>query len=301
MQLKKTLRHPIQSGKRFLTRLVFKFFGMKCIPDSLALKILYKYRMHKKLNFKNPQTFNEKLNWMKLHYRKPEFTDMVNKAKAKNIAASKIGDKHTIKTLALYDKWEDIDFETLPNSFVLKTTHSSGVVFVVRDKSTYDFKIAKKKIKRSLRRNYFYQSREWPYKNCERKIIVEEYMADAKEKNLPVYKFFCFSGKPFIVQTIKNDKTSYETIDYFDMNWTRLELKQNFENSENPLEKPVNFEEMKEIAATLSEGFPFIRVDLYSINGVVYFSEYTFFSDTGFAKFTPDKWDLILGEKIILN
>ena len=142
-------------------------------------------------------------------------------------------------------------------------------------------------------------AREWPYKNVPRRIIAEEYKED-EFGELRDYKFFCFNGEPYLVQTIKNDKTSYETIDYFDMDWKLLKIKQNFENSDVPLDKPANFEEMKALASKLSKGFPFVRVDLYSVDNKIYFSEFTFFSDAAYQRFYPDEWDLILGEKIIL-
>lgn len=256
--------------------------------------------MKRKLNLKNPKTFNEKLNWIKLYYRKPIMTTMVDKYEVKKYVSDIIGEEYVIPSIAIYNKWKDIDFDSLKAPFVLKTTHSSGVIKIVKDKDNFDIKETKKKFNKSLRQNYFYSCREWPYKNVKPRIIVEQFVKDDKEDNLPVYKFFCFNGEPYLVQTIKNDKTTYETIDYFDMSWKRLELKQNFENSEVPLDKPVNFEEMKEIAKKLSKGFPFVRVDLYSVNNKVYFSEFTFFSDAGYQRFYPDEWDLILGEKIVL-
>ena len=289
-----------KSLKRFLKMIVSRILASRLFSDKFAIKTKYRLEMKKKLNLKNPQTFNEKLNWIKLYYRKPIMTTMVDKYDVKKYVSDIIGPEYVIPSIAIYDKWDDIDFDSLKAPFVLKTTHSSGVIAVVKDKESFDFETTKKKFNKSLKQNYFYSCREWPYKNVKPRIIVEQFVKDSKEDNLPVYKFFCFNGEPYLVQTIKNDKTSYETIDYFDMDWKFLELKQNFENSEVPLTKPSNFEEMKELAAKLSKGFPFVRVDLYSVDGKVYFSEFTFFSDAGYQRFYPDEWDLKLGEKIVL-
>ena len=289
-----------KSLKRFLKRVISSVLSWRIFSDKTAIKIKYRLEMKKKLNLKEPKTFNEKLNWIKLYLRKPVMTTMVDKYEVKKYVSDIIGSEYVIPSIAIYDKWDDIDFDSLKAPFVLKATHSSGVIAVVKDKESFDFETTKKKFNKSLKQNYFYSCREWPYKNVKPRIIVEKFVKDSKEDNLPVYKFFCFNGEPYLVQTIKNDKTSYETIDYFDMDWKFLNLKQNFENSEVPLSKPSNFEEMKELAAKLSKGFPFVRVDLYSVDGRIYFSEFTFFSDAGYQRFYPDEWDLILGEKIVL-
>lgn len=289
-----------KSFKRFMRMVASKVLSWRIFPDKLAIKLKYRFEMKRKLNLKDPKTFNEKLNWIKLYRRKPIMTTMADKYEVKKYVSDIIGPEYVIPSIAIYDKWDDIDFDSLKAPYVLKTTHSSGVIKIVRSKEDLNDKETKKKFNKSLKHNYFYSCREWPYKNIKPRIIVEQFVKDDKEDNLPVYKFFCFNGKPYLVQTIKNDKTSYETIDYFDMDWKFLELKQNFENSEVPLTKPSNFEEMKELAAKLSKGFPFVRVDLYSVSGRIYFSEFTFFSDAGYQRFYPDEWDLKLGEMIEL-
>lgn len=300
MTLKKVLRNPVSSFRRFFRRSYLRFLSFRCFSDKTSIKLKYRFIFRKKLDLSNPITFNEKLNWLKLYYRNDVLTKMVDKYEVKKIVSDLIGKEYVIPCLGIFDSWEEIDFNAFEAPFVIKTTHSSGVVFVIRDKAKANWKEIEKVIKKSLKRNYFYRQREWPYKNVRPRIIIEKMIKDSKEQNLPVFKFFCFSGQPFLVQTIKNDKTSYETIDYFDMNWNRLDLKQNFENSDLPLDRPLNFDKMKEIVKKLSGNHPFIRVDLYSVNGAIFFSEFTFFSDAGFTKFYPDKWDIILGEKIIL-
>lgn len=301
MQKNNNTKKHKKSLKRYIIRKVSKILSWRIFSDKFSIKVKYFLLMKKRLNLKNPKTFNEKLNWIKLYYRKDIMTTMVDKELVKPYVSKLIGPEFVIPLIASYDTWNEIDFDKLTPPFVIKTTHSSGDVFVVRDYKTFDFEKARERINESLKKNYFYGNREWPYKNVKPRIIVEEYVEDSIEPNLPVFKFFCFNGEPFLVQTIKNDKTADETIDYFDMNWKLLELTQNFNNSEKPLGKPANFEEMKVIAAKLSKGFPFVRVDLYSVNSKVYFSEFTFFSDAAYQKFHPEKWDLELGEKINLN
>lgn len=265
------------------------------LPDKPFLILCYAARVGKKLDLTNPYTFNEKIQWLKLYDRKPEYTQMVDKYEVKRLVADAIAEDFVIPTLGIWDNFDDIDFDALPNQFVLKCTHDCGGLVICRDKKTLDVKAARKKIERSLKRNYYYNCREWPYKNVPPRIIAEQYMQDGDNANLPVYKIFNFSGEPRIIQVVQDDKTPHETIDYFDTQWQLLEMRQNFPNSNVPMPRPKQLDEMLEIARKLSIGFPFIRTDIYEINGKLYFSEYTFYSDAGFAKFTPDCWDEILG------
>lgn len=265
------------------------------LPDAAYLKLKYRIRTGKKLDLKDPGTFNEKLQWLKLHDRKPEYTTMVDKAAVKDYVAEQIGREYLIPTLGVWEHFDDIDFDTLPNQFVLKCTHDSGGLVICRDKEKLDREAAKKKIEKSLKTNYFYRSREWPYKDVQPRILAEAYMEDRQHRDLPVYKFFCFHGQPRIIQVIQNDKQANETIDYFDPQWNRLELRQNYPNSPVPMEKPEKLTDMLRIVSKLAGDKPFLRVDLYLVNGDLYFSEYTFYSDAGFSTFHPESWDEILG------
>lgn len=270
------------------------------VPDKAFLKMRYRMLFSKKLNLHNPTTFNEKLQWLKLYNRQPNHINMVDKYNVKSLVSKIIGDEYIIPTIAVYDKVEDIDFASLPNKFVLKCTHDSGSTIVCKDKSKFDIEKAKNILNKKLKRNFFYFGREWPYKNVKPRIIAEEFVKDGDNENLPVYKFLCFDGEPKIIQTIQNDKQPNESIDYFDTEWNLLELRQNFPNSEKPFDKPKQLSEMLEIARKLSAGHIFVRVDLYVINEKIKFSEFTFFSDCGFAAFYPEKWDFVLGEWIKL-
>ena len=257
--------------------------------------------MGRNLDLKNPKTFTEKLQWLKLYDRKPEYTSMVDKYAVKKLVADKIGSEHVIPLLGVWDNFDDIDFDSLPDKFVLKCTHNSGGGLVIcRDKSSLNITRIRDKFTKCLKENYFWGKREWPYKDVPPRIIAEEYMQDGDTLNLPVYKIFTFNGVPKLFQVIQDDKTSSETIDYFDTDWNRLNLRQNFPNSKNPLPKPEHLNEMLELSAKLSEGIPHVRTDLYSINGRIYFSEYTFFSDAGLVGFTPPEWDEILGSWLTL-
>ena len=272
------------------------------IPDKWYIKICYRAHIGKRLNLDNPQTFNEKLQWLKLYNRKPEYSLLVDKYEVKKYVADKVGEEYVIPTLGVWKTFDEIDFDKLPEQFVLKCTHDSGGLIICRDKSQLDLIKAKEKITKSLKRNYYLTEREWFYKNVEPRIIAEQYMEDESSRELEddkkilnVYKIFCFSGEPKLFQVIQNDKSEFETIDYFDTAWNKLKLRQNFPNSETPLPKPERLDEMVEVASKLSREIAFVRVDLYEINKKVYFSEMTFFSDAGFAKFEPEEWDEKLG------
>ena len=272
-----------------------------CLNDEQYLKALYYGTFGKKLDLKNPKTFNEKLQWLKLYDRSSLHTKLVDKYEVKDYVSSLIGNEYIIPTLGVWNNFDEIDFGLLPDQFVLKCTHDSGGLVICHDKSRLDVNKTRRKFERNLKRNYYWSGREWPYKNVKPRIIAEKYMEDESSANLPVYKIFNFMGRPELIQSIQDDKTINETIDYFDINWNHLNLKQNFPNSKQPLKKPKKLKEMLRLAQVLSEGFPFVRTDFYSINDDIFFSEYTFYSDSGLAKFNPEKWDEKLGEMIKLS
>ena len=297
--LKRKLKTMFTTKRSVMKWLVKRKF-FRFVPDKLALKIIYKNYFYKKLNLKNPKTFNEKLQWLKLYNRNPLYTTLVDKYAVKEYVANIIGEEHIIPTLGVWDKFDDIDFDALPDQFVLKCTHSSGDLVICKDKTTFDKAAAKKKLESFLKKDFYKIVREWPYKNVPRRIIAEKYMSDGINDMLVVYKVFNFNGEPKIIQTIQGDKTKQESIDYFDTEWNLLELKQNFPNSTVHMGKPICLNEILNFAAKCSVGFPFLRTDWYEINGKVYFSEFTFFSDSGLGTFHPESWNEILGEWITL-
>lgn len=283
------------------------------LSDKIYLNLIYHHCYGKWINWENPQTFNEKLQWLKIYNRKPEYVIMADKIKAKDWVAQCIGEEYIIPTLGVWNNPDEINFEKLPEKFVLKCNHNSGMgMYICRDKSRMDIKNVKANLKKGLKENYFLSGREWPYKNISRKIIAEMYMEErgdnpqlrTKDTNhdLSDYKFYCFNGEPKYCQVIRNRSTK-ETIDFYDMNWVH----QNFvgltpfiENGKCPVEKPKKIEKMKEICRILSKSIPFVRIDLYVINGRIYFGEITFFPASGFGYFTPNKWAEIMGKLISL-
>lgn len=270
------------------------------LSDEVFLKKMFKIKLGYELNLVNPQTFNEKMQFLKLYNRQPIYTTMADKHAVKEYVTSKVGEEYIAKEFGCWSNVDEIDFDKLPNKFVLKTTHGCGGIKFLDKEKGFSKEELRNFFERGLKLNYYLTCREWPYKDIKPQIIAEEFLKDEKYDVLPVYKLFCFNGEPFIAQIIQNDKQSNETVDYVDMNWNFLKLKQDFPNSKKSMRipKPEHFEEMKEIARNLSKDIPFVRCDLYVVNGKIYFSEFTFFSDAGFEKFHPKEWDLILGNKI---
>ena len=276
----------------------FMFF----LDDKKYLKIKYYLKMKKKLNLENPQTFNEKLQWLKLYDRNPEYTKMVDKNEAKKYVSKIIGEEYIIPTLGLYNNFDEINFEKLPNQFVIKCTHDSGGNIICKDKEKLNMKVAKKKIEKCLKQNYYNLGREWPYKNVKPRIIIEKYMATEKQPELIDYKFFCFNGEPkfiYVSEGLSNHKTA--KISFVDMDYKKTEFyRKDYRAFDKLPSKPKNFEKMKELAKKLSKNIPFVRVDFYEIENKVFFSELTFYPCAGYVPFEPEKYDEILGDMLEL-
>ncbi len=271
------------------------------ISDKRLLKILYKNRIGKKLDLKNPNTFNEKLQWLKLYDRNPDYTKMVDKYEAKKYISNLIGEEYIIPTLGVYNNFDEIDFDKLPNEFVMKCTHDSGGNIICKDKTKLDFKVVREKIERCLKRNYYNVGREWPYKNVKPRIIVEKYMEDKAQEELKDYKFMSFNGK-VKCSFVCSDRYGEDglKVDFYDLEWNKMPFQRHYPNSKENIQKPKNYELMIQLAEKLSNGIPFVRVDFYEINGKVYFGELTFFPGSGFEEFTPEKYDRILGDMLEL-
>lgn len=299
-KLKKFFHYLIHDRDKIKVFLLHKFSYL--YSDEQFLRKLYRLRIGEELNLENPQTFCEKLQWLKLYNRKPEYTQMVDKVGAKEYVANIIGEEHIIPTLGVWDRAEDIDWDSLPNQFVLKCTHDSGGLVICKDKSTLDIKKAVRKLKKSMKRNYFYGNREWPYKNVPRRIIAEQYMEIRGQKDLPDYKFFCFDGEPKYCQVIR-DRNTKETIDFYDMEWNHMPfvgLNPIAINGETPVAKPLCIENMICICKKLSKNIPFSRIDLYVIDDKEYFGEITFFPASGIGWFRPEEWNYTFGSWIKL-
>ena len=229
---------------------------------------------------------------------------MADKVEAKHWVAEKIGEEHIIPTLAVYKRVEDIDFDALPDRFVIKCNHNSGTgMYICHDKSKMDRKAVIRGLRKGLRENFFNPGREWPYKNVPRRIIVEQYMEDTNSPNdLKDYKFFCFDGKvkALFIASDRMTEGAETKFDFFDSEFNHLPIKNGHPNSTNPITKPQSFDLMKQLASKLSRGIPHVRVDFYEVNGKVYFGEMTFFHWGGQVPFEPEEWDYKFGEWIHL-
>jgi len=291
----------IKLFKRVMSKLLrSKFFFF--VPDKIYISILFYLETGKKADFKNPVTFNQKLQWLKINNRNPYYTDMSDKIKAKEIVKNLIGDEYIIKNIGIFDSVNEINISKLPYKFVIKTNHSSGSSLVV-DKNKDNFENILKHIKKDLKRNYFYVWREWPYKDIKPKILIEEYITDESSYELKDYKFFCFNGEPLYLY-IASDRFSNSSkihFDFFDIDFNRLNIKNKYENSKKDFIKPENYDKMVDICRVLSKNIPHVRIDLYNKNGQIYFGEFTFYHFSGMVNFEPDEWDYLLGDKIDIS
>lgn len=286
---------------KFIQTIVYKLGitgHIKIMSDENYLKMMYFCKFGKKLNLVNPKGFNEKLQWLKLYDHKSEYTNLVDKYEAKRAVANCIEEEYIIPTLGVWNSFDEIEFDSLPDQFVLKCTHDSGGLVVCHDKNKLDVKTARKKIETSLKKNYYYSGREWPYKNVPHRVIAEQYMAD----DLRDYKLFCFDGVPrmTLVCSGRFTKNGLKE-DFYDEVWNHLNVQRpTHGNAILPIQRPKQYELMKKLAAKLSEKMPFARIDFYEINEKVYFGEITFYPASGFEGFKPEEWDLKLGEWIKL-
>lgn len=264
-------------------------------PDDKFLETKFWLRTGKKLDFKKPMTFNEKLQWLKLYDRNPEYTQLVDKLEVRKYIEKTIGKEYLIPLLGEWDKFEDIDFNLLPDQFVLKCTHDSGGLIVCENKGALNLKRAKKKINRSLKRNFYYHGREWPYKNVKPRIICEKFMVDESGIELKDYKIFCFLGEPKIIQVDYNRFEGHKR-NLYDVDWNYVSS--SIKHPTDParlIEKPEKLEEMLQLARMLSKEYYHVRVDFYSIKDKIYFGEMTFYHGSGYEKFEPEEFGYKMG------
>lgn len=266
------------------------------MDDRTFIKWEYFSGMRKFPNLEDPKTYNEKLQWLKLNDIHPEYGRLVDKYEAKEYVKEIIGEEYVIPTLGIWNSFDEIDFGVLPNQFVLKTTHDSGGVVVCPDKSKFDKAAARKKLERSLKHNYFFEHREYPYKNVPPRIIAEKFMVDESGTELKDYKFFCFDGKCKMLFVATDRNIGDVKFDFFDEKFNHLPFVQGHPWAEKKIKKPAGFDKMIELSEILSKGFPHVRVDLYDINGQIYFGELTFFHFSGNVPFEPEEWDYKVGE-----
>ena len=280
------------------------------MSDEAYLKMVYKGLSGKKLHLDNPKLFTEKLQWLKLHDRKQQYIQMVDKVLVKEYVANIIGSEYIIPTYGAWESFDDIDFDSLPDQFVLKCNHDSGSIIKCENKHEFNIDEARKKITRHIQKDSYYWGREWPYRYVKRKILAEAYMQNKEggQPDLTDYKFYCFNGLPVFCQVITG-RSQKETIDFYDMEWNHqpfvglqaYDNAQVIENSETEIKKPEGYEKMAEMATAISTDTAFCRVDFYDIDGLIYFGEITFFPFAGFGYFVPDEWDEKLGDLLCLH
>lgn len=275
-------------------------YSLRFLPDKIYIKLYYFCRFGCLCNLKNPKTYNEKLNWLKLYDRNSNYIKMVDKYEAKEYVAEIIGNEYIIPTLGVWNQFDDIDFSLLPDKFVLKCTHDSEGLVIVKDKSKLDKVAARNKIDLALKCKFYYIGREWIYKNIVPRIIAEEYMEDHLDGELRDYKIFCFNGKPKAVLIVSGRGSGETKCDVYDLDFNHLDLILHYPNSSSSLRKPVTFEKMIELSEILSKDLSHVRVDFYEVDGKLYFGELTFYSGSGFALFSPKRWDKVFGDWIEL-
>lgn len=293
--LKAGIRYIMDSDYRFLNNA-----GMglhRNMPDQLYLQRMYRACLGKELNLENPKMLNEKLQWIKLYDRKPAYTMMADKYAVRAYIAEKLGEEYLIPLLGVWDDPEEIDFNTLPDQFVLKCNHNSSKgMCICKDKSKLDVKRVKKELKKGLQQDYYLTGREWPYKDIKRRIVAEQYM-QCDTEDLPDYKIHCFNGKPKLVLVCRDRfKATGLTEDFYTENWEHLPIKRpNVANALEQIPKPEQLEQMLRMAKILANNIPFVRVDFYEISGKIYFGEITFFPASGLVSFEPEEWDETFG------
>lgn len=274
---------------------------LRFIPDKPYLKICYRLKHHKKLNIKNPQTFNEKLQWLKLYDRKTEYTVMADKYRVREYVGNICSGK--VKMIPLvggpWNSADEIDIDKLPEQFVLKCNHDSGSVIICRNKEEFDWEAAKKKLNDCMKHNYWYLGREWVYKDIKPCIIAEKYMTDESGSELKDYKIFNFDGKAEMIQ-VDYDRFGEHKRKLFNTNWKLLHIQLQYIGDKREIAKPKLLKEMLEAAAELAAGIPFLRTDFYVIKNEIYFGELTFYPESGFGKFRPEEWDRKVGEWLVL-
>ena len=295
----KRVFHYLHTQPRVLLLLSWNWFA-PIMPDQLFLKVRFRLTMGYWMDFDNPKTFNEKLQWLKVNDIHPEYSKLVDKVEAKKYVASIVGDKYIIPTLGVWDNVDDIDWDSLPNQFVVKSTADSGGVVVCKDKSKLDIEAARQKLSTLGGRDYTKINKEYPYRNVPHRFIVEQYMEDESGFELKDYKIFCFDGKAEFLFVATGRQINDCRFDFFDKEFNHIPVLNGHKNAEVMPVKPKNFEEMLKVASELSVGFPQVRVDLYNVNGRIYFGELTFFHWSGMIPFEPMEWDYKFGEYIKL-
>ena len=300
MNLKNKIKIVLENPSIILDKII-NLPIFKGMSDRTYLKMRYKIDTGETLNLENPTKFNEKLQWLKLHDHNPQYTKMVDKFEVKEYMKDLIGEEFIIPTLGVWNHFDEINFDSLPNQFVLKSTHDSGGVVICKDKSKLDMDNARNVINKSLKRNYFYSGREWPYKNVKPRIIAEKYMVDESGYELKDYKIFLFSGKAKYIQ-VDFDRFTDHHRNFYSTDWEYVPFTTLYPtNPDRHIEKPQCLDTLLQVSEKIANSLKnpkFLRVDLYVINNLVYFGEVTFYHGSGYEKFYPETWNEKLGSLI---
>ena len=298
-KFKRLIERPSRLPIGIMLRYAHLFHNQKAL-----VKGLYWMAFGKHLDLKKPKTFNEKMQWLKLYDHNPLYHQLVDKYEVKNYVSYLIGEEYIIPTFGVWNSFDEIDFDSLPDQFVLKTTSGGGNTGVVicSDKALFNRKDAQKKLEASARNDIYKSMGEWVYKDITPRFIAEKLLANDNGGDLVDYKLFCFNGIPkilFFASNRQNARHDPPYFDYYDMQLNKLDIRsRGHQNSPVTLKLFPEFERMKELAAKLSKNIPFVRVDFYLVNSVIYFGELTFYHDSGLVPFIPAEWDITLGDMI---
>lgn len=302
------LKEVLVKGEKFLRnenyrRLVLASKGWyDHLPDKEYVQMMYPLIMKKQINLENPKTFNEKIQWLKLYDHRPEYTMLVDKYKVREYIAENFGEQYLIPLLGEWDDPEEIDFAVLPEKFVLKCNHNSGLgMCICRDKSKLNIEKVRIELRKGLKEDFYLKGREWPYKNVPRKILCEKYMTDRDKTELVDYKVHNFNGIPQFILVCSN-RFSEDGLheDFYTIDWEKMPVKRPEAPTTEEIKKPLNLQRMLEISKQISAGYPFMRTDFYEINGKLYFGEITLYPASGWDEFEPDEYDMIFGNMLTL-
>lgn len=267
------------------------------MSDESYLKLVFRGELGEKLDLEFPKTYNEKLQWLKLNDQNPAYTTYVDKFEVRNYIRKKLGDEYLIPLIDVFEKPEDIKWERLPNKFVLKCTHGSSSNIICNDKNKLNINAAEKKLKKWMNKSWYWYGREWPYKNQKPKIICEYFLQD----NIVDYKFMCFSGEPKLIQIHSNRNNGEPSLDFYDIQWNKTDIRRNKKTSNKEIPKPKNLEKMLQIARELSKEEIHVRIDLYEVEGKIFFGEKTYYSASGFSPFYKSEHDELIGSWINID
>tara|TARA_Y100001954_G_C15761309_1_gene579278 strand:+ start:691 stop:1566 length:876 start_codon:yes stop_codon:yes gene_type:complete len=283
-----------------LTYRLVNYLGIRfLLKDEIYINLQYRFFTGKKLNLVNPKLFSEKIQFLKLLHKDQDFSEYVDKYEVKKLINKKIKGLNTFKTLDICDSIDELNFPSLPKSFVIKCTHDSGSTTIVKDKSEINNNSLKRKYNKYLKRNYYYKGLEYVYKNIKPRIIIEEFYKNENETQIIDYKFFCFNNEPKLVQ-LDTDRFTNHKRTFFDMNWNKLDLKLIYQADNKTIKQPNQFDRMVSFARQVCKlvNSPFLRVDLYVIERKIFFGEITFYPEGGYSLFEPIDFERKLGTKI---